>query len=68
METAQFGMPDDREQIVDLKANHSGLCRFRPDQTDQDNLKLVRSNIKGLYRAALENGELTALPLYKGIN
>jgi hypothetical protein len=68
METAQFGMPDDREQIVDLKASHSGLCIFRPDQTDQDNLKLVRSNIKGLYRAALENGELTALPLYKGIN
>lgn len=34
METAQFGMPGDRERIVDLKADHSGLCKFGPGQMD----------------------------------
>ncbi len=47
-------MPGDREHIVKLNANHRGLCKFGLGQTDQDNFKLVRSNIKDLYRIALK--------------
>lgn len=31
-----------------LNADNRGLCKFGPSQTDQDNFKLVQSNIKDL--------------------
>ena len=55
-------MPGDRERIVQLNAGHGGVCKFGPSPVDQDNFKLVRSSIKGLYKAALEYGELSAIP------
>ena len=55
-------MPGDRERAVQLNADHSTICKFGPSQPDQDNLKLVQSSIKGLYKGALEKCELIAIP------
>jgi hypothetical protein len=43
------------EAYRELNADHRGLCKFGPSQTDQDNFKLVQSNIKDLYKTALKN-------------
>lgn len=61
-ESARFDMPGDRENVVKLNADHSGVYKFGPSQTDQDNFKLVRSNIRDLYKNALKNCELTTIP------
>lgn len=55
-------MPGDHENVVKLNADHSGVCKFGPSQRDQDNFKLVRGNIRDLYRNALKNRELSSLP------
>lgn len=47
--------------MVKLNADHSGVCKFGTEQTDQDNLKLARANIKDLYRAALKTVEMASL-------
>ncbi|ORY68246.1 P-loop containing nucleoside triphosphate hydrolase protein, partial [Pseudomassariella vexata] len=52
-DSARLGLPGDREHIVKLNADHRGLCKFGDSQTDQDNLDLVRSNVKEIYKAAL---------------
>lgn len=52
-------MPGDRENVVKLIADHSGVCKFGPRLEDQDNFKLVRSNIKDLYKTALKKSELS---------
>jgi hypothetical protein len=54
-------MLGDRERAVQLNADHRGVCKFGPSQTDQDNFNLVRANIKGLYKKALENCELSTI-------
>jgi NACHT domain len=59
-------MSGDRENIVKLNANHSSVCKFGLSQTDQDNFKLVRMNIKDLYKKALKHSELSILPLSTG--
>jgi hypothetical protein len=59
-------MPGDRENIVRLNADHSGVCKFDQSQIDQDNFELVRSNIKDLYKNALKIGELGTLPSDNG--
>ena len=61
-ESARFGMPGDRENIVKLNANHNGVCKFSSSQTDQDNFKLVRSNIMDIYKNALKICELIGMP------
>jgi hypothetical protein len=56
-------MPGDRENVVKLEAGHSTVCKFGSSQDDQDNLKLVKVNIKDLYREALKKSEfLLATP------
>jgi hypothetical protein len=54
-------LPGDRENVVKLNADHSGVCKFGASQTDQDNFKLVRSNIKDVYSNALKKGEFASL-------
>ncbi|KAJ8133016.1 hypothetical protein O1611_g607 [Lasiodiplodia mahajangana] len=54
IDSARIGMPGDRENVVKLNADHSTLCKFGSGQTDQDNLKLVRYNIKDIYTNALK--------------
>jgi hypothetical protein len=51
-------MPGDHESIVKLNADHRGVCKFGASQEDQDNFKLVRGNIRDLYKKALEIGQL----------
>jgi hypothetical protein len=52
-------MPGDRENVVKLNADHSGVCKFGPSDEDQDNFKLARGNIKDLYKTALKKSELS---------
>jgi len=56
--SATFGLPGDRENIVKLDTGHRDLCRFDESQHDQDNLKLVASNVEDLYEKALKWSEL----------
>ena len=49
--SATFGLSGNRENVVRLEANHSDLCRF--DENDEDNSKLVLSNIEDLYDNAV---------------
>ncbi|WYZ35794.1 hypothetical protein EsH8_X_000441 [Colletotrichum jinshuiense] len=54
-DSAWLGMlPGDREHIVKLNANHDTICKFGSSENDQDNLKLVRSNIKEVYKNTLK--------------
>jgi hypothetical protein len=55
-------MPGDYENVVKLNADHSGVCKFGSSLEDQDNFKLVRGNIKDLYKNALKIGELSIMP------
>ncbi|PVH72159.1 hypothetical protein DL98DRAFT_539475 [Cadophora sp. DSE1049] len=55
--SARFGMPGNRENVVKLIADHSEVCKFGPSLEDQDNFKLVRGNIKDLYKKALGSGQ-----------
>ncbi|OHE90416.1 hypothetical protein CORC01_14293 [Colletotrichum orchidophilum] len=60
-ESAQLNMPGDHENVVKLDANHSMVCEFGGAESDQDNLKRVRSNIRDMYKKALKQSELTAI-------
>jgi len=60
-------MPGNHENIVKLNADHSGVCKFGPSLEDQDNFKLVRGNMKDLYKNALETSELSVLPSVMGV-
>ena len=55
-------MPGDRENVVKLNADHNRVCKFGSSQADQDNFKLVRSNIRDLYKNTLKYYELIAIP------
>lgn len=59
-------MPGDRENVVKLDADHSTVCKFGSSQIDQDNLRLVRGNIRDLYNAALKKGEFLAMSIPAG--
>ena len=50
-------MPGDRENVVKLNTDHSGVCKFGASLEDQDNFKLVRGNVKDLYKNALKTRE-----------
>ncbi|KAI0849693.1 hypothetical protein F5Y00DRAFT_48651 [Daldinia vernicosa] len=53
--SARLNLPGDRETIVALDADHSRVCKFGLNQTDNDNFKIVRSNIRELYEMAKES-------------
>jgi len=61
VESARFGIPGDHENVVKLNADHSRVCKFGSSLEDQDNFKLVRGNIKDLYKNALKIGELSII-------
>ena len=56
-ESAIFGIPGDREAIIEIKATHSDICRFDKSEYDKDLYKLVRGNVEDLYEKALKKGE-----------
>lgn len=41
-----------------LNADHGGVCKFGNSQTDLDNLKLVKHNIRDVFKQALKRCEL----------
>ncbi|OBT88503.1 hypothetical protein VE02_03443 [Pseudogymnoascus sp. 03VT05] len=53
-DSARLNQAGDKENIVKLNADHSRVCKFGSSIEDQDNFKLVRSNIRDLYKVALE--------------
>ncbi|RDW58409.1 hypothetical protein BP5796_12339 [Coleophoma crateriformis] len=53
-DSVQFGLPGQNENVVKLNADHHGVCKFGQGQKDQDNFKLVRGNLRDLYKRALE--------------
>lgn len=61
-ESACLGLPGVRENVVKLNADHRDVCKFGPGPVDQDNLKLVQSNIKDLYQKALKKTVQTDHP------
>lgn len=50
-------MQGHRENVVKLEAGHSTVCKFGSDQNIQDSLKLVKADIKDLYRKALKRSK-----------
>ena len=67
-ESATFGLPGHRENIVRLNADHSNMCRFDvTDQRDKDNLKIVSSNLEDVYNEALKHCESTEYVLLPGL-
>ena len=54
-------MPGDRENVVKLNADHRGVCKFGESQTDQDNFKYVRANIRDIYKKALQKSAPTPI-------
>jgi len=65
-DSARLGMPGDRENVVKLNADHSGVCKYGASQTDQDNLEYVQFNIKDIYKKALQKPMLTLAPGFHG--
>ena len=51
-----------------MNADHSGVCKFGKSQIDQDNWKIVRSNIKDLYDLASKERELSHVPSIAGLS
>ncbi|MCJ1373974.1 hypothetical protein MMC20_005204 [Loxospora ochrophaea] len=56
-ESASFGVPGDKEAIIELKAAHSDLCRFDQSEGDQVLFKRVRIPIQEMYEKALSKSE-----------
>jgi hypothetical protein len=66
-DSAIFGLPGDRENIIGLNASHSDICRFNPaEKKDKDNYVFVEANIAELCEAAAAQGELP-IPLSNSI-
>ena len=61
-ESARFGIPGDRENVVKLNADHSGICKFGSTVAEQDNFKLVKVNIRDIYKNALKKCESSIMP------
>jgi hypothetical protein len=58
----RLSLSGDRENIVPLMVDYSGVSKFGLTETDQDNLKLVRKNVRKLCEKAIEKCELIAIP------
>lgn len=61
--SAMFGLPDNVEHDVELKATHSDMCRFDTvsEEHDKELFGKVWGNLDELYDKALERGELDRL-------
>jgi septin family protein len=54
-------MPGLRENVVKLNVDYSKVYKFGDSLENQNNFKLVRSNIKDLYKKALKINKLSAI-------
>ncbi|GAW21984.1 hypothetical protein ANO14919_115150 [Xylariales sp. No.14919] len=53
-ESSSFGLPGNRENVVALEADHSGVCKFGNSETDRDNFERVLGNIQDLVENAFK--------------
>jgi hypothetical protein len=53
---------DDDESVVDLDADHSGVCKIGATPADVYNFTLIRRNIADLFEDALQRRELSNMP------
>ncbi|KAI0542077.1 hypothetical protein GGR58DRAFT_453892 [Xylaria digitata] len=60
-ESSSFGLPGNRENVVALEADHSGVCKFGDSETDRDNFECVLGNIKDLVENAFSISKLSNL-------
>jgi hypothetical protein len=58
-DSATFGLPGTRENIVDLQRNHSDICRFNFDNLeDIASYKIVQHNMRTAYNKIIESEDL----------
>ncbi|KAJ0119942.1 hypothetical protein J7T55_000792 [Diaporthe amygdali] len=58
-ESATFGLPGHRENIIGLEAKHSSICRFDLDiEQDRDVYEFVKNNMYWVYEEALKEAAL----------
>lgn len=58
-DSATFGLPGTRENIVDLKRNHSDICQFNFDNLeDIASYKIVQHNMRTAYNKIIESEDL----------
>lgn len=62
-ESAQIGLPGDRENTVKLMANHGDVCKFGASQRCRDNMKLVGRNVSDVYKKTLKKRESAVLSI-----
>ena len=56
--SAIFGLPDDKEVVVEIKADHGDICRFdMTDATDRENFKRVWRVLEDMYELTIRQGE-----------
>ncbi|KAI0448300.1 hypothetical protein F5B21DRAFT_155524 [Xylaria acuta] len=60
-ESSSFGLPGNRENVVSLEADHSGVCKFGDGETDRDNFEYVLGNIRDLVENALKISMLNSI-------
>ena len=60
--SAIYGMPDDKEVVIEIKADHSNICRFDGvSAQDVDNFNTVWGALEDIYDLAIEKGETERL-------
>ncbi|KAI0419146.1 hypothetical protein F5X98DRAFT_335341 [Xylaria grammica] len=59
-ESATFGLPGHRENILGLEADHSNICKFNTDEEDDRDIyeSFVEHNFQWLYEEALKDAFL----------
>ena len=67
--SAIYGMPDDKEVIIEIKADHSNMCRFDGVSAhDNDNFKTVWGALEDMYDSAIQEGETESLTSEAALN
>ncbi|KAK2616030.1 hypothetical protein N8I77_002749 [Diaporthe amygdali] len=58
-ESATFGLPGHRENIIGLEAKHSNICRFDLEiEEDRDVYEFVKNNMLWVYEEALKEADM----------
>lgn len=57
--SATYGLPDDKEVVIEISATHSDICRFNKTREDQDRFKLVSNTLEEEYDNIIQQGELS---------
>ncbi len=62
--SAIYGLPDDKEVVVKINADHGDICRFDMKSTrDKENFRRVWNALEEMYGLALQQGESEAVSI-----